>query len=185
MGRIHRVFLDPNSVKKTNDGAFLGHEFTLVVQVDKPAECQLRWWERTDVPYIERKVNYLERYVEQEGMIPNVWANMTNICPESEIFRPWLDAQKNHGKEDSVTVRIVDIPAIKIPNGGKRYRSLDFRLIVEGSDGTERAVEARQVLNVDGAKGKVQFTIFANDRQVNAGGYVFGDPPMHSPAPKL
>jgi hypothetical protein len=184
MGRVHKVFLDPQSVKETKDEKFIGHSFDLVIQVEAPDECQLRWWERTDVPYIQREVNYKEGFVVKEGMIPEVWANMTNICPDSAIFKPWNDEQKK-GSKDFTTITLTDIPAIQIPENGYKSRRLDFRLIVEGTDGSERAVEARQKINIENGKMHVSFRIFANDRPTMASQFVFIDPPTHSPQPRL
>ena len=100
-------------------------------------------------------------------MKENEWNNMYKIAPNSPVFNSWNDVNK----EGDFEVTIKDIPGIVYGNNEDKERTLRFRLIVEGSDGSERASEAKQFIKVEGGELiRNSFTIYANNVAVSPGG---------------
>lgn len=164
-----------SSSQETLSGkATVGHEFSLKITGVNAKDCQLRWYEKTDVPYLPKQ----QFSVDGEYMKRDKWNNMYEITEgESDIFKPWNDIKDTTGSFD---ITIKDIPGIEIEKNENKSRTLQFRLIVEGSDGTEKVVEAIQEIDVKNGKViKNRFDILNNDTEVSAGGYVGKKAPVY------
>ena len=182
MRNVNSVLINPPSVRPTWDGNFLGHEFEVVIQVTNPSECQLRWYEKTDIPYLDERAQMIfgRREVIRRGMRAGIWNNMYELMPDSDVFKPWRNVQAQARPGCLTVIRIKDIPATELPKTGTKKRYLEFRIIVEGIDGTERAAIARQDLEgVDGRPTRSSFTVWQNNVSTNPGRFVGSTAPTY------
>jgi hypothetical protein len=163
MGHVNNMYIDLHSIHPIREGAFVGHTFDLVIELVDAANCQLRWYEKTDEPYVD-------------SMMRQIWNNMTIIGEASPVFAPWFEAVES-ANQGAQTIRLTDPPAIIVPASGERDRWLDFRIIVEGDDGSERVVQARQVICVvNHVPVKWSFVILTNNAETHPAGFVDPQP---------
>lgn len=156
------------SAEETLSGVItIGHEFKLHIVGKNAKDCMLRWYENPTISYLPKGQHDIDGEYMKEG----VWNNMYLIVEgESDIFIPWNEIKESEGDFDII---ITDIPGISVAPGEEKKRTLKFRLIVEGKDGTERMVEASQFIEVEtDGKYKSTFTVIQNDMGTSASGFV-------------
>lgn len=157
MGHVKNLYINPGTIEAEEKGNFVGHKFELIIEVEIPGECLLSWYERTDKPYVN-------------GMVRKEWNDMFEVYGASGVFKPWHIAQEVNAAGPRV-IKLVDTPAILAGRGESRTRRLDFYIVVEGSDGTQKEVHARQTIHVlNGETMKCDFVIFSNNQEAVATG---------------
>lgn len=126
---VHAMPVVTKSVTRYTEGRLFGHRFTLTVQMNDPDE--LRWWERTDKPYLHH-------------MEADTWTDM--YTDDSDVFTQW---EPSPGRK---TMTFVDPPAMHLaPNAA---RDLEFWIHFEGYNRETETksgvvVRAIQILRTD------------------------------------
>jgi hypothetical protein len=125
-----------------DNGRQFGHRFDFVSTMTYTAgtagrcDCTLEWWERTNVPAVP-------------GHRPNVWQELYSHYSVSPTFDPWKNRAIPCPGGGTLTVTIMDPPALGIRPGRTVTRTLEFRLVIKecaARGTTSVSATARQVL---------------------------------------
>lgn len=138
-----------------------GHRFTvrLTFGDQEVDECNLRWYERTNHPYVL-----------PEQWQPGEWMDLVaEIGGGSDVFAPWVNREGNEA-----TIDLTDPPGINFAGEDEvNSRTLEFYIVFSNPEGDAVWLRLRQELNHNGAEITRQFMEI-----VEEGG---GDNPMYPP----
>lgn len=120
------------------DNTHFGHDFTVRLTFDghDVDTCNLRWYERTDKPYVIQ-----ERWNDGE------WIDLIAELGEgSNVFTNWFNRE-----EGAETIDLSDPPGINYATeGATNSRTLEFYIVFSNEEGMAAWLRLRQELSCDG-----------------------------------
>lgn len=92
MGVVHMMKLE--SMVQYRDRGFTGHRFTISIDLTDPRDCNLKWYERTNHPYVDAPY--------WRG---GEWHDLAAHANISEVFTPWSLHEGSAGRHVNYTRR--------------------------------------------------------------------------------
>jgi len=144
MGKVNSMELF--SFQRYKEGQLKGHIFNIDIDLTDIDECELLWFERTNLPYVD-----------QGTWQPGVWKDMFGQ-EESLVFKPWHDCAGTSGRQ---IISIFDPPGTRSGN-----RVLDFCIACHDDNKQGYVFQFQQVI------GRREYKVRGNDK-VDPDAYTF------------